>query len=235
MTARLAARFSNNPFRRAASLSICDAVRRICDPHRVTSYGDAGADILLNVLGGHHPSKYYVDVGCSHPISGSNTYLLYQKGWVGLCIDANPDLIDIFKSVRPRDDAVCACIGLGGEAEFAICAAADYSHVVGQGVGRAGSLVQSTKIVTLQPLGEIFAKHNVPRSFGILSVDVEGSTFDALRSFDIEQYRPSVILIEIGNFLYAAAAEHPVVQYLQAHSYSMNSFSGWNGFFVNQR
>lgn len=29
----------------------------------------------------------YVDIGAYHPISDSNTYALYQRGWHGLAID----------------------------------------------------------------------------------------------------------------------------------------------------
>jgi len=29
----------------------------------------------------------YLDIGCAHPIKYSNTYLLEQRGWAGVCID----------------------------------------------------------------------------------------------------------------------------------------------------
>ena len=43
----------------------------------------------------------YLDIGCSTPIKGSNTWLLYLNGWKGTCIDIRK--IRRFKWVRPRD------------------------------------------------------------------------------------------------------------------------------------
>jgi hypothetical protein len=33
----------------------------------------------------------------------SNNYRLYQKGWMGLNIDANPGSMAVFKRLHPRD------------------------------------------------------------------------------------------------------------------------------------
>jgi len=48
----------------------------------------------------------YLDIGCSTPIKGSNTYLLYLNGWSGICIDIRK--IRRFKLFRPRDKFIQA-------------------------------------------------------------------------------------------------------------------------------
>ena len=45
----------------------------------------------------------YIDIGSFHPFRGSNTYLLYKKGWSGINIDLNKTSIDLFKLARPND------------------------------------------------------------------------------------------------------------------------------------
>ena len=46
---------------------------------------------------------FYVDIGAFNPIRGSNTYLLYKKGWSGINIDADDYSIKMFKILRMRD------------------------------------------------------------------------------------------------------------------------------------
>src|SRR5580765_8223162 len=53
---------------------------------------------------------YYVDVGCNLPVTDSNTFDLYLRGWRGLNIDANRDLIQICDKYRKRDINVSAAI-----------------------------------------------------------------------------------------------------------------------------
>ena len=53
---------------------------------------------------------FYLDIGCNDPITYSNTWLLYLKGWKGIAIDANPTLIERYKSTRTRDIAITAVI-----------------------------------------------------------------------------------------------------------------------------
>ena len=49
------------------------------------SFSQEGEDKILSQM---LPKKgTYLDIGCSHPIKGSNTFLLYLFGWSGTCID----------------------------------------------------------------------------------------------------------------------------------------------------
>ena len=48
-------------------------------------------------------SGRYIDIGAFHPFRGSNTHLLYKKGWTGINIDLSKTSIDLFKLARPND------------------------------------------------------------------------------------------------------------------------------------
>ena len=49
------------------------------------SFSLEGEDkILLQLL---PKSGKYLDIGCSHPIKGNNTFMLYLFGWSGTCVD----------------------------------------------------------------------------------------------------------------------------------------------------
>lgn len=69
------------------------------------------ASILRKTLKTHDKSRiFYLDIGASHPILGSNTCFFYELGFFGLCIDALPKYSSSFASLRPRDLFVNALV-----------------------------------------------------------------------------------------------------------------------------
>ena len=75
------------------------------------SFSKAGDDIQLMKLINQSNPGTYVDVGCWHPYKASNTYYFYLRNWKGICIDPNPELIELYKKFRPRDNFINAGIG----------------------------------------------------------------------------------------------------------------------------
>ena len=56
-------------------------------------------------------SKYfYLDIGCNDPISLSNTFLFYNLGFKGLCVDPLIESESKFKKKRDRDSFVKAAV-----------------------------------------------------------------------------------------------------------------------------
>jgi hypothetical protein len=53
----------------------------------------------------------YIDIGSGHPCWGSNTYLLYKRGWTGLLVDPIQTNIRMSKYLRRRDVSICAGVG----------------------------------------------------------------------------------------------------------------------------
>ena len=67
------------------------------------SYSFGGVDLLVNHFFRNQKKGIYLDIGCYHPINGSNTYLLYKKGWNGINIDLDGGSIDMFNNFRRGD------------------------------------------------------------------------------------------------------------------------------------
>lgn len=200
------------------------------------SYAQNGDDrILLDMLK-RWSVPYYVDVGCNHPIDISNTFLLYESGWHGLCIDANPYLIDHFSKIRPLDTCVHSCVGTySGTVRFLLAECSALSHAVDARQVHEDSQRGNEIKVPIRPLSEILEMHRVPRSFGLLSIDVEGMDEEIIRSLDLNLWQPYVIVIEIHDLNLPTCSSHPVVQYLAEYGYQLSSYSGKNGFFVKER
>src|SRR5690554_2751995 len=98
-----------SPFRTAAII-LSALVRLLLGRSLKYSYAVAGEDKVIEGLLKPKITQpgFYVDVGCNHPTLFSNTYGLYRKGWRGVCIDANQELIDLYALYRPKDKAVAA-------------------------------------------------------------------------------------------------------------------------------
>jgi hypothetical protein len=78
-------------------------------------YGQTAEDaILMRYL--PENKGFYVDIGAGHPIIGSNTFALYLRGYVGLCVDPIHSNARLFKSFRPRDKFYKVLIGSREEA-----------------------------------------------------------------------------------------------------------------------
>lgn len=100
------------PFTEAASLSKFD--------HSFTiSWSQGGEDLALMAL---LPEKngVYVDIGAHHPSRFSVTRHLYQRGWRGVNVEPNPRAEELFRSMRPEDTFLNACVGNLDSYEFYI-------------------------------------------------------------------------------------------------------------------
>ena len=66
------------------------------------SYSLLGEDTFLKKYFSKQKKGFYIDVGCYHPLSGNNTYLLYKKGWHGMNFDISELSIDLFNFFRKK-------------------------------------------------------------------------------------------------------------------------------------
>ena len=74
------------------------------------SYSFGGSDLLIDYIFKSKKSGFYLDIGCQHPVSNNNTYLLYRRGWNGINIDLDSKNIRLFNLERPNDINICKCV-----------------------------------------------------------------------------------------------------------------------------
>ena len=78
--------------------------KKIYSPKKSYSFG--GCDLLVDYIFKTKKRGFYLDVGCQHPVSNNNTYLLYKRGWNGMNIDLDPKNIRLFNTFRKRDTSI---------------------------------------------------------------------------------------------------------------------------------
>lgn len=151
-----------------------------------------------------------IDVGAENPIDGSNTYFFEQKGWDTYCIDANPN--QYLRLQEHRKKAFSFACGNENlkEVEFTIC-----SIFNGSVQGAVSSLKVDERLlsdhmqynpvltkvkVSVRTLNSFLEEQKVEK-IDFLSIDTEGTELDVLKGFDINKYKPKLMVIE-NNYNY---------------------------------
>ena len=67
------------------------------------TYSMFGEDLIINNFFKKKTNGIYIDIGCYHPYDGSNTHLLFKKGWNGINIDLSELSIELFNVTRKNN------------------------------------------------------------------------------------------------------------------------------------
>ena len=141
----------------------------------------------------------YVDVGSGRPISGSNSYYFYKKGWNGILVDPIKRNELLSRVLRPRDKFHRALVGAEGDVNFYETYPYEYSTTsadVYENLLKSGLVKLVTKSqMTVKPLSDLNL-HVLQSEPSFLSIDAEGADFEVLQSNDWTKFKPRVICIE---------------------------------------
>lgn len=199
------------------------------------SYAQNYEDVMLNRIFRGKKQGFYIDIGAFHPFFKSTTNAFYQAGWNGINIDVSQVNISNFEHYRDRDINICAAIGKdGAEKEFFIVEGTTRSTslpelAVKYKAEKMPGSFKKVKTVSLTALCEL----NKVQEIDYISIDVEGSEKDVLESFDLEKFRPKVIVIEATYPETQNPSWHSWEMHLTESGYSCAYFDGLNRFYVH--
>lgn len=166
------------------------------------SYAQCGEDLILQylfrVLGIEHVR--YLDLGAHHPSYLSNTFLFYQNGGRGVCVEPDPSLYAEFLTKRPNDTLLNCGVGvIAGMADFYVMGTSTLNTFSREEAERYVSYGQQRILKTirieLKTINEIIAQ-NFEQAPNLVSLDVEGFDYAIMQSFDFSRYRPEVFCLE---------------------------------------
>ena len=212
------------------------------------SFTRYGLDLLLKHFFRDKKEGIYIDVGCFHPKLANNTYLLYKKGWRGINIDVDPHTIEIFNYLRPRDyNKQIAVSDKSGEVDLYFYHDRSAINTLSKEtfVSRGGKSLDIKKIKseTLNSIIENSPYQNNKIDF--LTIDVEGYEINVLKRFDINKYRPDIIVLEfIDNELKRQefynqnihkVMNSEIYKFMSLNNYSFVNWMGYDLIFVNNK
>jgi FkbM family methyltransferase len=161
--------------------------------HLQPSYGQFQADLWVALKIGHGKKDgYYVDVGSGDGIIISNTNLLDQMGWKGVCIDPFP------KNMQGRTCQVFRQPVYSESGKKVLFREAGFLGGIAPTLGAHSDDVSKAPLVELvtATLDEILEKAKAPKWIDYMNIDVEGAEYEVLRGFSLDQYRVGSFTIE---------------------------------------
>ena len=211
------------------------------------SFTRYGLDLLLKHFFRDKKEGIYIDVGCFHPKLGNNTYLLYKKGWRGINIDVDSHTIEIFNYLRPRDyNKQIAVSDKSGEVDLYFyhdhSAINTLSKETFDSGGGKSLNIKKIKSETLNSIIE-----NSPfkdNKIDFLTIDVEGYEINVLKGFDINRYKPDIIILEFidntskeqefYNNKIQNLINSEIYKYMSENNYSFVNWVGFDLVFISK-
>jgi FkbM family methyltransferase len=189
------------------------------------SWSQGGEDLALLSAMQEISSGKYIDVGAHDPSRFSVTRHLYHRGWSGVNVDANPNLIGNFEKIRTRDKNVWAAVGEKPDYEFTIFDEPAISTVSDEWRNKFLQENQRIKEVLTVPgktLRAILDENFWNYQLDLLAIDAEGADFEVLQSLSLatlpKERFPKYMLLEASPPV-ATALETPAVKLAIMYGY----------------
>jgi FkbM family methyltransferase len=203
-------------------------------------FGQWGEDILVRKLFPRTmKTGTYLDLGCYHPFSHSNTAYLWLKGWSGVNVDANPYTIEIFKKTRPADRNIWAAIVSerdyeSGRREISLRVSAaigiSATGTTDRDLAASRGFQQEVSVPAIC-ISELI-RSEMLQSVDYLNVDVEGCDQLIVEDFDSNILAPKVITIEDYSHSLELLLSSSITTKLSARGYSLVGRAGPTSVFL---
>ena len=168
------------------------------------TYSQKQEDLVIDrLIGNKKKNGFYVDIGANDPIRFNNTYRFYKKGWRGINVEPNINIIKKLNKIRPRDTNIN--YGLSGSRgklffySFYTDTLSTFSKKEAEEYVKKGFDLESIKKIDTVTMKELFIKYKINK-IDILSIDTEGYDLIILKSNDWEKFRPKVLCVESAIF-----------------------------------
>ncbi|WP_407114515.1 FkbM family methyltransferase [Bradyrhizobium sp. LMG 9283] len=207
------------------------------------SYAQAGEDVILEgILAARlcrsqrsWESVFYVEIGANHPISTSNTYLMYQRGGQGVLVEPNPELGALIRTVRPRDILVPSVVLPAPQASATLfignaheLSSLDEAHIKSFGDFDGLGGVREHIKVSAVGINELLAPY--ANKIDFLSIDCEGLDYHLVRAIDYERIKPAVIQCEPSEHFHDGNTAR-IINLMESRAYRLAAMTDINVIF----
>jgi FkbM family methyltransferase len=148
----------------------------------MTYYSQANQDKWVCEFLNFKQNGFYLDIGAYDGIQTSNTFVLEKDlNWSGICVEANSEVFNTLSLNRKSKNLNLAVLDYKGYCSF------------------YGDSVRNDNIGNLTPcdtLNNILEQNDAPSIIDYMSIDIEGSEFNALKDFDFKKWQINLITIE---------------------------------------
>ncbi len=194
---------------------------------RIEFRAQFGEDLWIWDVLGWQTEGFFIEVGAFDGYHYSVTYGLEMMGWNGLLIEALPVPFEKCKEWRPHSRVVNAALGrrgASGTTKF-VNVQDQYGGMLSYAEAKSdhaksveGKFRMSTIEAKLTSMDELLKDHTGPIDAAV--IDVEGAELDVLDGFNLDKYKPRVLILEDNQM-----GKNPALgNYMATKSYI---FAGW--------
>ncbi len=140
-------------------------------------FSQYGQDAVLDAMFGDQRRGYFVEVGCRDGRRFSSTLVLEQRGWRGMCIEAQPSYLKDLQANRPKSTVINCAIGTH-DADAITLAGHD-------GV---------THIVPMRTISGLLDEAGVEQ-VDVLTIDLANTAAGEVTSLHLGDYLPRVLVV----------------------------------------
>jgi len=206
------------------------------------SYSQTGEDLIIdyifNVLGINKPT--YLDIGAFDYSKMNNTYLFYQRGLRGVCIEPDPILFEKFKKRRPAD--TCLNVGITADKnsllDFYIMSSKTlntFSEEEAKKNESMGYRIEKITKIETRSINSILDQYFTIAP-NLISLDVEGLDLEILERLDFNRHRPDVLCVETIDFADGKEVKNTgIIRLLESEDYLVFADTHINTIFVNSK
>ena len=163
-----------------------------------TSYSLTGIDLIIKYML-KKKDGFYIDIGCNHPVFNNNTYLLSKEGWSGINIDIDKKSIDLFNIFRKKDiNLNMAASSSIGELDYInYHEKSPINKIKTNNDVLSEKKITSIKKINSKTLNSIIENSKYKNTkIDFISIDVEGHELEVIKGFNLQKYKPRVVVIE---------------------------------------
>ena len=190
--------------------------QRLAATYGPDKYSMGPEEWIIRELLNDQRAGVFLDVGSSDARELSNTYYLESVlGWSGVAVDAQSDYAADYARYRPRTRFRSFLVSDRSDEVLPFYVTQEKGH------STANRDWASEKVATISvssiTLDDLLAREKISH-IDLMSMDIEGYEPQALAGFDIERFRPRVVVVEA----------HPVIRqrlldYFTAHGYVLQA------------
>jgi FkbM family methyltransferase len=186
------------------------------------------------------PKGTYVDVGANDPDDWSVTKHFYLKGWRGVNIEPNLDLLAVLKARRPEDANLG--VGISDEAaeltfykfEQRANGLSTFDPEIAARHKASGYSYEELTVPVVTLTDALARSGTVSGGFDFLNIDVEGFERRVLRGLDFRKHSPRVIMLEATEPLTEVPTQNKWEDLLFAKGYTFAFDDGLNRYYVHR-
>lgn len=196
----------------------------------MTSFSQNGEDLILAEHFGAKADGRLLDVGAWSGRVLSNSFLFFERGWTGVCVEPSPTaflgLMEAHKD-RPGVELVNAAVaGEAGLMDFYDCGGDAVSTLSAEHAKKWSSQATFRRfaVSTITP-GQLLDRYG--RDFDALSLDVEGNSAALLRHFPIALMpRLTAVVVEHDS------RERELAEWMAGFGFTLRTVNNENAVFV---